>query len=168
MGRVNWYAFEIILRSFWQIESDPPGFKEIGDSKLGRFLQTIDARYNEIYFLLADTSLHFWQVEWSLMIIELCFEFIHWTQPSFLPSLEWNIWPSISFPTFCSQLELHSCKQMLLGKGSKNHPPDISNCPQYHPSPSLIIFIIIFCYLQFVKVHSDRDFIGWTITMYLV
>ena len=46
MGRVNRYAFEIILRSFWQIESDPPGFKEIGNRKLGRFLQTIDARYN--------------------------------------------------------------------------------------------------------------------------
>ena len=36
--------FKVIVRSFWQIQSDPTGLKEI--VKRQTFLQTIDARYN--------------------------------------------------------------------------------------------------------------------------
>ena len=155
---LNWYVFEIILCSFWQIESDPPGFKEIGKpANFSGFPQTIDARYNKWW--VADSAMlnwsHGWSVVWTITMMVKFFRRL-WAPPlcllghlSLSCSIAENFLASICFLTFCSDAKCTWAlgQQLPLGKVFTFH--SISIWPQLQwividvVNPFTVILILI-------------------------
>ena len=152
--------FKVIVRSFWQIQSDPAGFKEIVKSKLfskqSSFLirWMVSDDHQACHLDLSSDPL-----DATLLLARLT-EYL---------AVDVDLLLNLLF-----SLGMHSSSICCLARGgiqshtsSTSVPPNITTIHPPWQLPSSIIFKVIFCYLQFVKVHSDRDFIGWTITMYL-
>ena len=168
------HIFKIIVRSFWQIQSDPTGLKEI--VKRQTFLQTIDARYNNECpppTVIIIATFDQMNDQWRSSSLSLGFEF---GSIGLLARLTEYLAVDVDLLlNLLFSLGMHSSSICCLARGgiqshtsSTSVPPNIISIHPPWQLPSSIIFKFIFCYLQFVKVHSDRDFIGWTITMYLV